>query len=405
MSAEHGRPRILVVKLSDFGDALLTTPALARIRAALPEARIDALSTEIGAVAYRHSGLVDRVLRFEKGRYDRPGGLLAHPTAPLQLARRLRARGYDALALMHSLTTRFGSIKHAALCLASGAPVRAGIRRPGSPRGAFLTHWGIDRGFDGQHSVEMGLRVADALLEALDALPLPTEASRRAGLDHLRFEPGDEAEACADALLGKLAPRDATSVGRGPGSSGAPLVAVHPGSGAFSLARRWRPEGFAAVADGLARSGARILLVGRSGDGLAELRQAMAEPPALDLGDRTDLPGLAAVLSRCDLLLGNDSGVTHLATAMGCPVLALFGPSNPVAWGPWWPGFDRSGRPAASPHRILRLGLPCQPCFYVGHRRGSPRGCPQRDCLAWLPVEGVLDAALDLLGRSGKAPA
>ncbi|MCB0216320.1 MAG: glycosyltransferase family 9 protein [Caldilineae bacterium] len=374
-----GSPRILVIKLSDFGDALLTTPALAQLRAALPAARIDVLTTRIGAVAYRHSSLVDDLLCFDKSVYDRPLALLSQPADLFGLAARLRRRGYDALALMHTLTTRFGALKHAGLCLASGAPIRAGLRRPSSPRGAFLTHWGTDFGFDRQHAVEVGESVAAALLAALGQAP--AEAPPR----HLRFEPGPAAESAAEALLKPLMVADA------------PLVAIHPGSGSFSTARRWSPAGFASVADRLAAQGARILVVGGPDDGCDAVVGAMRRPPALDLSGRSDLPTLAAILARCRLLVGNDSGVSHLASAMGCPVVAVFGPSNPVAWGPWWPGVDARGRPAASPHRVVRLGLPCQPCFYVGYRRGSPAGCPSRDCLAWMPADRVIAAAESLL--------
>ncbi|MCE7939500.1 MAG: glycosyl transferase, partial [Chloroflexi bacterium CFX6] len=138
------------------------------------------------------------------------------------------------------------------------------------------------------------------------------------------------------------------------------------------------------------------VLVGRPGDGCADVR-ARCRLPVHDLAGRTDLPALAAVLAQVDVLVGNDSGVTHLATAMGTPTVAVFGPSNAVAWGPWWPGTDTHGRPAPSPHRVVKLDLPCQPCLYVGHTLGSPAGCPTRDCLAWLPADRVLAATVAVL--------
>jgi len=68
--------------------------------------------------------------------------------------------------------------------------------------------------------------------------------------------------------------------------------------------------------------------------------------------------------------------------------VAVFGPSSATAWGPWWPAED-----GPSPHQVVRLDLPCQPCFYVGYRLGSPTGCPTRDCLRWLPAGAVIGAA------------
>jgi heptosyltransferase-2 len=373
-------PHILVIKLADFGDALLTTPALRALRQAYPEARIDALTTPAAAVIYRHTPFVDEVLCFHKGDFDRPRQALRRPGAPLALGRALRARRYDAVVLFHRLTTRYGRLKHAGLVLVTGAPTRVGPVPPGRRRGWFLTERVPDPGFDRIHEVELALRVVAAL--------------RAPAVDRrLCFEPGPADWVRADRLLAGLPP------GAGP------LVGIHPGCGPYSPARRWSPAGFAAVADRLAGDGARPVLVGTPADATAEVR-SRARSPLLDLTGRTDLPTLAAVLARLDLLVGNDSGVTHLATAMGTPVVAVFGPSNPVAWGPWWPGVDPMGRPAPSPHRVVRLTqpLPCQPCLYVGHHLGAPQGCPTRDCLAWLTPDPVVAAAREALaGRPGDA--
>ena len=366
--------RILAVKLADFGDALLMTPALRALRAAYPGATIDALTTPGAADVYRHSGLVDEVLVFDKARYDGPGGWLRAPLVPFVLGRRLRARRYGAVALFHHLTTRAGAVKHAGLVLASGAPARAGLARPGAARAAFLNRRAADLGYDARHEVEAALAVAAAL---------GAPAKDRS----LAFVPGARAEARATALLATL-------------DAGGPWVALHPGSGPYSPARRWLPERFAEVADGLAASGARVVLVGTPADGTADVA-AQARAPVLDLTGRTDLPTLAAVLARMDLFVGNDSGVTHLATAMGTPVVAVFGPSNAIAWGPWWPETDAQGPP--SPHRVVGLPLPCRPCMYRGHALGEPRGCPTRDCLTWLPSGRVLEAALDALARAGRS--
>lgn len=366
--------RLLVVKLADFGDALLTTPALRALRQRYPGARIDALTTPQSEAVFRHSGFADDVIAFRKESYDRPLGLAAAPLAPLRLGRRLRSRRYDAVALFHPLTTRAGSVKHAALALSTGAPIRAGLAVHGAGRAWFLNRRAPDGGFDADHTVRACLAVASAL----DAPP-PADLS-------LSFRPGREAFDRARELLAGLP------------SGGGPVVALHPGCGGFSPARRWSATGFAAVADGLADRGCRLVLVGTPADDTAAVAAA-ARAPMLDLTGRTDLPVLAAVLSAADVFVGNDSGVTHLATAMDTAAVAVFGPSNPVAWGPWWPGAE--GRNGVSPHQVVALDLPCRPCLYVGHSLGSPHGCPTRDCLAWLAPERVLAAAIVALeGRS-----
>jgi heptosyltransferase-2 len=175
------------------------------------------------------------------------------------------------------------------------------------------------------------------------------------------------------------------------GNHDRPYVVVHAGSGGYSRARRWDPERFAAVADALIdRLSVRVVIVGTAADDGVAVAQAMRHP-ALNLQGRTDLSGLAAVLRRCGLFVGADSGVMHLAAAAGAPVVAIFGPSNHRAWAPWAPP-ERV--------RIVRLGLPCSPCSYIGTRVGARDGCPQRTCMADLGPEPVIEAALSLYSRS-----
>jgi len=98
-----------------------------------------------------------------------------------------------------------------------------------------------------------------------------------------------------------------------------------------------------------------------------------------------DLAKLAALIRRCDLYLGNDSGVTHLASALGVATVALFGPTDPVKYGP----FD-------SRDRIVRLGLVCSPC--------ERALCPyDHECVRWLPAREVLAAVRSRLGQEPTA--
>jgi heptosyltransferase-2 len=264
--------------------------------------------------------------------------------------------------LFHHLSTRTGAAKHAALVLATRAPVRAGLARVDGARGWFLTHRAPDRGWSGSHELEAGLAVA-----ATVGAPPATRV--------LEFSPGAEAEARADALLG-------------PGSRNG-HVAIHPGTGAYSPARRWSAAGFAAVARHVAVRGLTPVLVGGPDDPGHEVA-ALAGIELHDLTARTDLATLGAVLARCRALVANDGGVMHMAAAVGTPTVAIFGPSNPVAWGPW-PNGD------ASHHRVVALDLPCRPCFYVGHGLGSRHGCRTRDCLSWLGPEWVIRALDEVL--------
>jgi heptosyltransferase-2 len=111
--------------------------------------------------------------------------------------------------------------------------------------------------------------------------------------------------------------------------------------------------------------------------------EARVAPPA---------PGpqaLGALVRRCRLVVGNDGGVIHVATAVGTPVVAIFGPSNARAWGPY---------PTDDPrHQVVHEQLACSPCIHRGHAYGTPQGCPARTCLAIIEPRQVLAAALRVL--------
>ena len=374
MAADSGREprdgvtsqlRLLVVKVADFGDALLTTPALAVLRAGLPDARLDALCGPAGAVAFRHAGLLDTVVVLPRG-----------AAAQLTLVRRLRREHYDGLVYLHSFITARGALKHRLLATGLGAPVRVGLVPPIAWRAGFLTHAVADLGYGAWHVAESFESVAtEAVAVFREPAPEPLAADQR----RLRFQPGGAAESAAVDLAATW-PRQNS------------WVALHPGGGAFGLARRWPAERFAALAEALVARGHGVALIGRAADGTGAVK-TLCRAPLLDLTDACDLPTLGALMPRFRRLITNDSGVMHLAVAMGTPVTAVFGPSSDRSWGPW----DPVAAPGNIRHRVVSLdGLPCRPCFYTGHHLGSPAGCATRDCLAWISVERVLRDAPDL---------
>ena len=397
--------RLLVVKLADVGDLLTATPALRALRERFPSARIDVLAPPHSAGVLRGLSSVDDLVLFRKGLYDSPWQAL-QPGAlaeALRLARRLRTARYDAVLVLHHLVTRWGALKYALLALATGAPRRYGLDN-GLGRAWFLTHRAPDEGFGGAHEVDYWLRVVDLL----DVGASPSSQGQRAGARaHPRLEIA-------------ISPEDEEAASRLLGAGHRPTVAIHPGSGAFSLARRWPVDRFAAVADALAeRRGARIVLVGGPDEvGLCVELAALLRRPPLNLAGKTTLKQLAAVIRRCDLFVGNDGGLMHLAVAAGRPVVAVFGLSNHRAWGPYgyeeWtgggphPAFGTPlslsgtcgplrGRWAGGEghplHLVVRADLPCSPCFYRGHSMGNRFGCATRDCLRLVTPDAVLAAA------------
>ncbi|HEX6293211.1 MAG TPA: glycosyltransferase family 9 protein [Herpetosiphonaceae bacterium] len=373
LSTSNATPnRILLVTLADLGDALLIIPALHALRQAFPAARISVLTTPLGAAILRGQPH-DALIVFEKQRFNTPRALLrpANLGYAVRLWRRLRGGRFDACVLLHHLTTWFGTLKYAALAAASGAPRRYGLD---NGRGFFLTDRVADVGFGAQHQAEYWLSVVGLLGAA--HRPQPRLAVSQAAADR------------AAALLGEATAEQ-------------PLIALHPGSGAFAPARRWPPQRFAELADALIEDGASIVLVGGAEE--ADVRRRMLNgmrhaPAVLDLGGRTGLEDLAAVLKRCTLFVGNDSGLTHLAGSVGTSVVAIFGPTDPRAWGPYG---GKSWQPQSSfangveilqagEHRALKAAIACSPCIYRDHHLGTPNGCPDRTCLQRISVEQVL---------------
>jgi ADP-heptose:LPS heptosyltransferase len=353
--------RILVVRLASLGDLLITTPALRALRTTFPDAHIGVLTTPSSAPALRGLDTYDEVITFDKFAFDRPTDALHSLPAALGLAAELRAGNWQTLVLLHHLTTPFGIAKYAALSLGSGARRRVGLD---NGRGKwFLTESAVDRGFGFRHEVDYCLDVVAML------------GARHPGQPRLELciAPDDDGWAAArwsERQLGEA-------------------VLLVPGSGAFSRARRWASERFVEVGRALLeRHGLTPLVL----SGLDPDEQALARQVASDIGPAARIappaPGpqaLGAMIRRCRLVVANDGGSVHVATAVGTPVVAIYGPSNARAWGPY---------PPRDPHnQVVRETLACSPCIHRGHSFGTPQGCPARTCLAILEVPSVLAAA------------
>ena len=135
--------------------------------------------------------------------------------------------------------------------------------------------------------------------------------------------------------------------------------------------KRWPVEKFAKLVEPLRqRFGLHSIVIGGPGD--TQLAAGIAN--ATDLTGKTTLRQTIALLERADLVIAHDSGPMHIASAIGRPLVALFGPTSPLLTGPY-------GRPET----VLRLDLPCSPCY--------SRTCSHQSCLQWLEIEPVLQLA------------
>ncbi len=368
---------ILVVKLAGIGDLLLATPALRALRETYPQARIDLLVTPDSAGLLNNWEVIDNIIVLDKYLFDSPQHMVLHPAKLVRLAtlwNTLRDGHYDAVLLFHHLTLAFGRLKHQALMRATGAKWRVGLD---NGHGWFLNIRVDDKGFGVLHEAEYNMAVAKAIGATIRStkLEVPLSAEERAQARRL--------------VYGESAPETASR----------PLLAFHPGSGGYSIARRWAPERFAQLADTLFRDvGGQLLLLG--GPEEAELHQRImgmmqSEMPVRSLAGKGNIKVAAAVLELVDLFVGNDAGLMHMAVAVGAPTVAIFGLSNFRAWGPYTG--DAPGKRAT----VVHLDLPCMPCFYRDHLLGTPEGCATRDCLAQLGVDPVAVAARRMLRETG----
>jgi len=161
-----------------------------------------------------------------------------------------------------------------------------------------------------------------------------------------------------------------------------PLVVIHPGAGA--AIKLWEPGKWGEVAGRLGAEGCSVLITG--GPDETELTALVATASggaALDLGGRTSFAGLAALLASADLVLGPDSGPLNLAVAVGTPTVHLFGPADPVRFGPW-------GSPDR--HVVLQSQWSCIPCG-----RFDWPDLPAHGCVRDIAVAAVVAAAKRLL--------
>ncbi len=343
--------RFLLVQLADIGDLVLTTPAMAALREAHPQAKID-LFASTHALPCLPDGLVDTIIPFVGGKN---ASRAFFTTANLPSLRQLRRQKYDVVVFFHHFTRRAGVLKFWLIAKASGARRIIGLQNENV---RFLTDAIADRGFGAKHQAQYWLDLV-AMLGAGNAAR-PAQVRREAF----------ECESLSD--------------------SDAPKVVIHPGSGGYSRARRWLPERFTALAQMLKQTyDAQIILVGTRNDDGPAVAQDLKEDN-VNLVGKTTLPQLADVISRADLFIGADSGVMHIAAATGTPVVSIFGPTNSAAWEPWT---------ANAKYILLRSGVECSPCSYVGHQIGAREGCAARTCMKLVTVDQVGQAARDMLGN------
>ena len=340
---KEGIGKILIRGTNWIGDVVMTLPAISAVREAYPEARISILVKPWVADLLRISPDVDEVLVYERpGIHEGLRGLV-------RLVGELKAKKFDMAILLQN------AIEAAVIAWLARIPVRAGYSS--DARGFLLTH-AVKR-------TDNILRVHQTryYLEMLKALGL------EAGRKETRLLIGEAEKVLSGRILKE----------RGVAESSF-LIGLAPGA-TYGSAKRWYPERFASVADRLIeRFSARVLLFGSSGDHeVARRVQEKARNTLVDLTGETTLREAISLIARCRLFVTNDSGLMHVAGALGIPTVAIFGSTNP-----------HTTSPVGQRSTVITKNVPCSPCL--------KETCPTDFiCMDLVTADEVYDTAASLL--------
>ena len=332
--------KIVVRGTNWIGDAVMTIPAIRRLRDLFPGAKLSLLAPPLTASLFRGSTIFDDVVE--------AGSLLAQ-------VRHLRKSRFDLAVIFPN------SFKSALALRLGGVVRRTGYATDG--RSMLLT----------------------------DAVPVPVWKDHRhetlyylhlvetAGESTSPVSPDEVTEPRIDIATAELDRANELLERRGVEREN-PLVVVAPGS-TNSRAKRWTAESFAEVCDRLRRDlAASVVLMGSSGDATVSRRvRELAGENITDITGETDVSTAAAILERADLLISNDMGLAHLAPAVGTETIVIFGPTNPV-----------TTRPYSRKATVMTASVECSPCML--------RDCPiDHRCMTRITPDAVFDQARRVL--------
>lgn len=335
--------RMLIRATNWVGDAIMALPVLRAVRAKFPEAQIAVLARPFITDLYRGQGIANDLISYDwRGIHGGFGGRE-------KLARELREKRFDVALLLQN------AFDAAWIAWRAGIPERIGYDRDG--RGLLLT-----KRVAVPKEGEIPPHEKFYYLELL----------RRIGwLDDLPDVP--EINLCIGEEVRRRAEETLFNAGARPGAT---RIAIGAGA-SYGSAKCWPPERFAAALNLLCEQNeADVILFGTAAE--AQVSAAIAERlsrSAIDLTGKTSMSDLPGLLSQCHLFLGNDSGAMHVAAAVGLPVVAVFGPTEPKGTAPVTPR-----------HTIVQQKPYCSPCFL--------RRCPtDHRCMTAVKPE-IVEAAL-----------
>ena len=341
--------KLLIRATNWVGDAIMALPALRAVRKRFPEAEIAILALPYVADIYRGQGIADQLIS-----HDRKGEHAGFRGRE-KLAAELRAKKFSTALLLQN------AFDAAWIAWRAGIPERIGYNRDG--RGLLLTK-AIRTPRSGEIPAHEKFYYLELLKRAgwIDTIPDIREISL--------LVTGEQSRRAEERLQSFGSKRGAVRIAVGAGA-------------AYGSAKCWPPERFAAAINQLLKvRGAEVILFGTSSEiAVAAAIQAGLEQAALDLSGKTEIVELPALLSRCTAFVGNDSGAMHVAAAVGLPVVAVFGPTDPHGTAPVTPRCS-----------IVQEKPYCSPCFL--------RRCPtDHRCMTAIAPERVSTGVLEALAE------
>lgn len=338
---------ILIIKLSAIGDVIHALPVAPALKQRFPEANITWVVEKPAYDLLTNNPYIDDIIIFDKPKFKSLGGLLTNGRA---LAKQLHSKKIDlALDLQ-------GLFKSSAISWMSGATTRLGYCNM-RELSHLISKPVIGPNYAG-HVVDRYLDVARALgCEVTQPVFFPLS----------------------------ITPQEAATAGKIAAQAGLRLdiryVVMAPGTNWAT--KCWPVEHFAKLADKLFRDNIVPVLIGGIGDKrLAEDISALTNIPPIDLTGKTSLKQLAHIIKQASCFVGGDTGPMHLAVAVNTPVIALFGPTDPIRNGPY-----------GGKHQVMMTERACKGCW--------ERSCPHNEvCLETIEPNLVYRSLNEVISKS-----
>lgn len=350
--------KILVVHSGGIGDLILATPALKALRQTLPKSEIHFFGNPMSVEVLKRNQCIDKIITFDTAMIKNSlmrGNLLVLREV-ISLLRRLRAEQYDASIILQPQLSLLAAVRMATFCFLIAVKERIG--RDTGGRGFFLTKKFYESPSSQTHEIERMLKLAEMIGSDADEIAPQVNVSETDRVNVRKL----------------LKSKDICG--------GNPMICFAPGFG--KPTRAWYPKNWAHLADRVVDElKAKVVIIGGAKEvNLAADIISLMRTEAQSLAGETSLMETAALLEMCDLLVTNDSGPMHLASAVGCNIVALFGPGDYNRIRPYGPP-DR--------WRVLRKMVPCAPCY--------KQICNDHRCMRLITVEDVFSTIKDILNH------